>query len=147
MKINKKGFSLVEILLVMTLISILVATVILAINPSRQLAKSNNLERETDINEILSAISSFALDNQGKIPENITDQPEIIGTNPGEVDFCDDLVPIYLAEIPFDPINSDAYFNDCGDYSSQYEISVDANGRITITAPFAQLGEIIEAQD
>lgn len=143
-----RGFSLIEILLAVTLISIVFGALVIAINPSRQIAKSNNLERESDINAILSALGSYALDNQGEIPSAIDEIGKNIGSDLNDVDFCDDLVPKYLEEIPFDPVETTAYFNDCSDYSSQYQIAVEGTtGRLTITAPFAELGATIEASD
>lgn len=139
---NKKGFTLLEILLVVAAIAILAGIVILAINPAKQLAETRNSERWADVNTILNAVYQYAIDNDGNIPSAITTtQTEICadpsGTCTGLVDF-DDLVlnQKYLVGIPSDPTGSSG--NGAG-----YEIVKSANNRITVSAPDAEEGETI----
>jgi prepilin-type N-terminal cleavage/methylation domain-containing protein len=47
-----KGFTLLEILLVITAIGILASTLLVAINPNRQTNQARNLVRNVDINNI-----------------------------------------------------------------------------------------------
>jgi len=44
---NKKGFTLVEVLIVIGIIAILASLVALAINPTRRFAQANDTERAT----------------------------------------------------------------------------------------------------
>ena len=59
----QKGFTLLEILLVVGIISILAGIVIVAINPSKQLATVRNAERKSDIKQIDSALTQYYIDN------------------------------------------------------------------------------------
>ena len=80
---NHKGFTLIEILLVVAAIAILAGIVILAINPSKQLGDTRNAQRRSDVNTILNAVYQYAIDNNGTLPTGITTtQKEICVGNP-----------------------------------------------------------------
>lgn len=137
---NQKGFTLLEILLVVAAIAILAGIVILAINPSKQLADTRNAQRQADVNTILNAAYQYAVDNNGTIPAAITTtQTEICRTAS-----CSGLIDLgvltanqkYIVAIPADPTGSST--NGAG-----YEIVKSANGRITVSAPDAEEGEVI----
>jgi prepilin-type N-terminal cleavage/methylation domain-containing protein len=140
---NKKGFTLIEVLLVVVIIAILAAIVLIAVNPGRQVAQSNNTQRRADIQSVLNAIGQYTVDNRGALPSAITTTATTIGSGAGEIDVCADLVPLYIAGMPFDPTGSGAHFTDCTDYNTGYSTVKDANNRVTISAPNAELGETI----
>jgi prepilin-type N-terminal cleavage/methylation domain-containing protein len=134
---QKKGFTLIEILVVIGLIAILAAIVLIAINPARQFAQARNSQRESNVNTILNAIGQNLADNKGvglnaTTCTGITNVPTTaalhIGTGGSLVNLtC--LVPTYIASsMPVDP-------NDGTLADTQYTISVDATGRYTICAP------------
>lgn len=143
----KKGFTLIEMLLVVIVIAILTTIVLVAINPARQIAQTNNTKRSADVITILNAVSQYIVDNGGDIPTSteatMNSIPKNMGITAGDIEICDDLVPLYVAELPFDPGEPDAYFTACNDYNLQYNISVDSDGRVTVDAPNAQLFQSI----
>ncbi len=65
---QSKGFTLLEVLLVVGIISILAGIVILAINPSKQLGDTRNANRRADVNTILNATYQYSIDNNGTFP-------------------------------------------------------------------------------
>lgn len=64
-KIGNKGFTLIEILVVIGLIAILAAIVLIAINPARQFAQGRDTQRRSNIETILNAIGQRLADNKG----------------------------------------------------------------------------------
>jgi len=142
-KFNKKGFTLVEILLVIVIIAILAAIVIVAINPGRQISQANNTQRSSDVTTLLNATYQYGMDNRGVLPSEITTTPTVVGSGTGQIDVCSYLVPTYIVAMPFDPTATGALYTSCTTYDTGYNISVDANGRLTVSAPSAELSETI----
>lgn len=79
---KQKGFTLLEVLLVVGAIGILAGIVVLAINPARQLAKLRNSTRTSNTRTILDAISQHSLDNGGLLLNQIsTTNYQVLGTS------------------------------------------------------------------
>lgn len=142
-KLNRKGFTLVEVLLVIVIIAILAGIVIVAINPARQISQANNTQRSSDIQAVLNAVHEYTIDNRGQIPTGITVTPTVVGSGASQANICANLVPTYVAEMPFDPTAAGAHYASCSDYDTGYNIAKDANGRITVAAPSAELSEVL----
>jgi len=131
---TNKGFTLIEILIVIGIIAILAAIVIVAINPAKQFAQARNTQRESNVNTILNAVGQRLADNKGLYPAVAGCDAPVAATTPigtegvGFIDMsC--LVPTYIpTSIPFDPTNGTG-----GD--TKYTVAVDAVGRYTVCAP------------
>jgi type II secretory pathway pseudopilin PulG len=136
-----------EILLVVGIIAILAGIVIIAINPSKQLATVRNTERKSDIKQIESAITQYYIDNF-HYPTSLTSTlTEICDTganasSSGQTTTCtnaglinlSELVPVYLTAIPKDPSATTT------DHAG-YQIVLTSN-KIGLSAP-AELGQTI----
>ena len=133
----RRGFTLIEILLVVAAIAILAGIVILAINPGKQLGETRNAQRRADVNTIMNAVYQYTIDNSGVLPATITTASTEIcktGTSP-----CGALIDLsvltadekYLTSVPFDPTSGSAS-------GTGYNIMKSANGRITVSSTHAE---------
>jgi len=56
---NFKGFTLIEILVVVALIAILTAITFIAINPAKNFQDTRNAQRSSDVSQILNAVTQY----------------------------------------------------------------------------------------
>jgi type II secretory pathway pseudopilin PulG len=125
------GFTLVELIVILGIITILASITLVAINPARHFGQSRDAQRRNDVTQILNAVNHYMADNNGSYPTGITSTPTEVADD--GIDICSDLVTTYIAEMPVDPTNGS--WTDCSDYSTDYLISVSASdSRITVTA-------------
>lgn len=145
MKISPRhrGFTLIEVLLVVVIIAILAGIVIIAVNPARQIAQTNNAQRDNDVRAILDSVHQYSIDNRGVLPAAVTATATVVGSGVGQIDICSVLVPTYISAMPYDPTATGAAYTDCTTYDTGYTIAVDANGRVTVAAPSAEVAQTI----
>lgn len=145
LKENNRGFTLLEVLLVVSILAILAGIVLLAINPKRQLAQTRNTQRSVDVSTILDATYQYMLDNNGDVPSDVTTtDTEICATGAAS---CTGLVDMsvltnnetFLTSLPQDPRCSSV----CAANGTGYNIVKTANDRVTVSAPYAELSATI----
>ena len=142
-----QGFTLIELLIVIAIIAILVAGVIIGLNPARQFSLARNSQRWSHANAFLNAVSQNMVDNRGVFTCAAGALPAVataMGSGVGEYNICGCLVPTYLSALPFDP--STGSYTDCATNSTGYSVARDATtGRVTIAAPGAEVSASISA--
>lgn len=137
---NNKGFTLIEILVVIGLIAILAAIVLIAINPARQFAQARNAQRNSDANAILNTIGQYMADNKGALPTGIDGTLRNIQKSGGNfIDLCSFVVPTYISALPTDPKLNVGGVTDCTSaYTTDYTVQL-INSRVQVCAPDAPL--------
>ena len=124
---TKKGFTLLEILLVIALLAILFATVLYALNPNKIIKGVNDNKRKADALTLYQALEQYALKTGSHAPQisaltaNST-TPICKTTGAGCIDITF-LVPTYINSIP-------SYGSDS--VLSGFSIATDNIGRFTI---------------
>jgi prepilin-type N-terminal cleavage/methylation domain-containing protein len=140
---NQKGFTLIELLVVIGILAILLAIVLIAINPARQFGQANNTRRTSDVTQILNAIGAYAADNAGKLPTALT-------TTAQDASFvCAAIVPTYIPSLPVDPtVNAGAAYTTCpaaAAGATGYTVVKDATNHVTVTATTTDNSAVISA--
>lgn len=137
-----------ELLLVMAILAILAAVVFVAINPNRYFIEAREAERKSEVYAIVTALHQYALDNESAFPSNLTTaQLEICRTGSESCTGKYDLAVLtnderYLISMPIDP-ECEKENSLCGANETGYILSVTPTGRVSVTAQYAELGEIV----
>ncbi len=113
-------------------------------------AEKRNAQRRSDVNTMLNAIYQYSIDNNGNIPESITDTEREIcvsedykKTDCGELAWLGELLKneMYLVSLPVDPSGNCSANGTCYTVMLSYE-----TGRVIVTAPDAELGVSIQVR-
>lgn len=147
---RNKGFTLIELLVVIGILAVLLAIVLIAINPARQFAQANDTKRRSDLNAILNSIHQYSVDNRGNLTAlGLTVAPQYVSNDPTAVawapNICSNIVPTYIAALPTDPrwgrigaaLSNGAPVTNCTTtYNTGYVVSVTGagTGRIAVSA-------------
>ncbi|MEK7195359.1 MAG: prepilin-type N-terminal cleavage/methylation domain-containing protein [Patescibacteria group bacterium] len=145
---KREGFTLLEVLLSLFLVSAMMVFTMIVLDPVRQFAKSRNSKRKGDTNVILNAIGQNVFDNAGNFSCSSGGLPTTtanMALASGSYNIAPCLVPVYLTALPYDPSSSGVYYyNGTSSYNIGYSVVRNATtGRITVSAPGAELGETI----
>jgi len=144
---KRKGFTLIEILIVIAILVIMATVVVVALNPTKRFQDARNSRRQADIQSILTAIHQSIVDNNGTMPAGITTSEQQLGScATGGATPCtgagaaclnmSTTLATYLKTIPIDPNGTAA--------STQYSVVMDANNLVTVKACGAEAGKIIQ---
>jgi prepilin-type N-terminal cleavage/methylation domain-containing protein len=132
-----KGFTLIEVILMLAIISVLAGIVVVAINPGKQLAQGRNAERTSELHSLHNAMVQFYTDHRywpasTTLSSGLTDicatGYEQVGGETDCEDYLDlrELVPDYLQSIPSDP--------NATNTNSHYRVAVNGDNNLSMTS-------------
>jgi prepilin-type N-terminal cleavage/methylation domain-containing protein len=147
----KKGFTLIELLVVIGIIALLSVVVFVALDPVKRFADARNATRYTDVNNILTAVHEYIVDNKGALPSGLTTSmaaTQLGSCVSGGATLCTGAAaacvnigtPLakYLKSMPIDK-GTGATASTSG-----YSVTVDANNIVTIKSCMAENAEVVE---
>ena len=146
----------------MAIVGILAGLVIVAINPTKQMADARNTQRKFDVNSILNSFSQFSVDSDGffqpkkvdgvpllpacavsSTPRKLCKPETAHGIDPG---MCGDpailcvysrhLTGAYIANVPHDPYDNEDTLEEQA--VVDYLVSSQAPGRFRVDSPNAE---------
>jgi prepilin-type N-terminal cleavage/methylation domain-containing protein len=146
-KRKQAGFTLIELLVVIGILAVLLAIVLVAINPARQFRQANDTKRTSDVNATLNAITQYSADNKGNLTAlglaaagTALPISNTVAATDDAGALCAAIVPLYIAALPGDPtlatgiMPTSATLCTTTAWSTGYSVTVNAEGRITVTA-------------
>ncbi len=143
----RKGFTLIEILITMSLLAILAYAFVAYFNPAQQLSQARNSQRSLHLNAIINGVKQNIADNRGIFSCAAGDIPTTVkkmAIGAGNYNIASCISPIYIGGLPYDPLDAAAHFISNADYDTGYTIiKAGSTGLITVSAPSAELGVTI----
>jgi prepilin-type N-terminal cleavage/methylation domain-containing protein len=138
---SKKGFTLLEILITVSIILVLLAALAINVQPIEQLAKARNRTRETHTSGIALAIERYMYENNGNAPAGIETTAKQICqtscvTSNTQIDLS--ILQDYLPDgvLPVDPLKDDGIFTG-------YTVRLAEVNRVYVESLFAENNESI----
>jgi len=147
---NKQGFSLAQLIVVMTILIILLLATFLWIDPLARIGEAKNSKRIQHVNGLALAMFDYAAKHEGNLPilGSVTTAKKVLcstqsGSNlscAGDSQLClridDDDFYKYISELPFDPDKSSSA--DTG-----YYLQKDANNSLVLGSCTSYNSEVI----
>ncbi|KKS07182.1 MAG: general secretion pathway protein G [candidate division WWE3 bacterium GW2011_GWE1_41_27] len=122
MKEHKKGFTIVELLIVVSVIGILSGVTLSVINPAKLQARARDSQRISDLKKIQTALEAYFSDFRSYPPKATPASYYAVSTLSGV------LVPNYISQLPTDPKGYSAAYSCAADFGYTYRTNSTTGG-------------------
>jgi prepilin-type N-terminal cleavage/methylation domain-containing protein len=144
---DQRGFTLPELLVAIGVLLLITLGSFLLLRPANYDKDNRDAERWLHVAQLVQVFDKYQHE-QGHLPQGLTGKAQSIGSEDGEVDLCQVLVPSYLKDLPYDPLwggkldDKKPCTAKDNIHTTSYAVQVAQDGTITITAPLAETGPI-----
>ena len=119
-----RGFTLLELLIVIGIVIILIGATIAAINPARQMTAARDATRWAHVGTYANAVAQNTIDNAGTWScSGFLATTTWRRISAADYDICSCLYPTYLGSVPREPSLGASYTSCVGGYDTGYDIS------------------------
>lgn len=144
---RQSGFTLPELLVVCVLVIGLLALALKVAHPQNFSARKNNAVRWLAVAQQIQLLNQYVA-AEGALPEAITEERMIVGSEEGMANLCPLLVPKYAEKLIFDPAfgreGDDGGCEETGSfYTTGIAVVKTKDNKVTVSAPGAEHGEKI----
>ena len=125
----KKGFTIVELIIGMAIVFVLLAVILINVNPVQNQKSAKDVKRISDLNLLDSAINAYRIDHQNYPDlENVLRTSILLPSGNTKIEsvssgWIDQDMTGYLSKLPTDPINDATYHYSYIHNQSGYEIN------------------------
>jgi type II secretory pathway pseudopilin PulG len=139
---SEGGFTIPELLVVAGVLVIGAIAALFFLHPKSYDAKLRDGQRLTELAHIAQAITKYT-QATGHLPDGISSDVRKLGTEAGQLDLCDALVPAYLKDMPVDPVFGvslqeggvcDETLEGDYAYATAYTVVKSSDGKLTFAA-------------
>jgi Tfp pilus assembly protein PilV len=139
------GFTLPELMVTGFLLLVIILLSFIFVHPREYAPLDRNANRWLGVAELMQGINRYQAANH-HLPDGLTGKPQFIGNGQDELDWCRNLVPQYLHDVPLDPTRGyQVSIDTClatddapSAYSTGFTVKKDKDGTLTVAAPYAE---------
>lgn len=151
---REKGFTLIELVVVIAIVSVLIVVLIAVVNPATQIKKGRDTQRRNTLKQLQQLLEQYYNDH-GSYPSTSsqfyaseTGEPAGIISNQTN-DWIPGLAPTYIQSMPHDPVGGDTSSSNpaCAGYKKSYLYKSDGAQYILLASCSIEAASTSDSKD